>query len=296
MRNVLLLHNPAAGGAPTPDLLQMVRRELAFADCRVETRASERAGEITAFCRDASRNGVDRIVVCGGDGTVREAAKGLRGGRVPLALIPLGTSNILGWELGLPVGNPRACAAVAAAGTLREIGLGVVDEAEVFTFCASAGPDSLAVEGVDLNLKSEKGGVAYCRSALVGMLERGLPRLSARTGEGERFEGAQILTLRARRYGTGSIKVSRSADLEASTLRLMVLSRSAVLGLPRLLPAALRGGLEDSPGVTWRDTRSVRIEGTESWPVQADGDLVGNTPATIRCADESLPVVVPIRG
>jgi diacylglycerol kinase family enzyme len=39
--------------------------------------------------------GVDLVVACGGDGTVAACAEGVTGTRVPLAVIPLGTGNLL---------------------------------------------------------------------------------------------------------------------------------------------------------------------------------------------------------
>src|SRR5215213_192711 len=48
--------------------------------------------------------GVDLVVVCGGDGTMMACLHGLIGSDVPVALVPLGTGNLLARNLGVPIG------------------------------------------------------------------------------------------------------------------------------------------------------------------------------------------------
>src|ERR1700744_307563 len=52
----------------------------------------------------AVQSGADLVLACGGDGTVTACAEGLAGTGVPLAVIPLGTGNLLAPNLNLPTG------------------------------------------------------------------------------------------------------------------------------------------------------------------------------------------------
>ena len=60
-------------------------------------------GDATEIVRTFLREGLDLVVVCGGDGTISEAACGLQGSDVPLAVLPGGTSNVLARELQIPL-------------------------------------------------------------------------------------------------------------------------------------------------------------------------------------------------
>src|ERR1700722_2630460 len=52
--------------------------------------------------------GVDLVIACGGDGTVTACAEGLAGTGVPLAVVPLGTGNLLARNVGVPMGLEEA--------------------------------------------------------------------------------------------------------------------------------------------------------------------------------------------
>ena len=65
----------------------------------LETGANRAAG---AKAKRAVEQGVDAIIVCGGDGTVFDALQGVAGSEVPLGIIPFGTGNILAQNLNTP--------------------------------------------------------------------------------------------------------------------------------------------------------------------------------------------------
>ena len=53
------------------------------------------------MCKQAVDEGCAVVFVCGGDGTVMAAATALAGTDVPMAIVPLGTGNLLGlFQLG----------------------------------------------------------------------------------------------------------------------------------------------------------------------------------------------------
>jgi diacylglycerol kinase (ATP) len=62
----------------------------------------------------ATIEGRQLVIACGGDGTLNEVVNGLagqqNGHRVPMALLPAGTANVLAKELGLPWDIPSAAA------------------------------------------------------------------------------------------------------------------------------------------------------------------------------------------
>ena len=95
-------------------LLERELREAGYAGpVWLETSVSE-PGAMQA--RLALAAGARLVVAAGGDGTVRSVAAGVAGTSTQMGIIPLGTANLAARNLGIPVGDPRAAARVAARG------------------------------------------------------------------------------------------------------------------------------------------------------------------------------------
>ena len=116
-----MILNAKAGGANAGPL-EAVQR--AFADAGVDADVQPCDGaQLTAAARRAADSGVDAVVAAGGDGTVSAVAQALIDGRVPLAVLPLGTLNHFARDLGMPTDLAEAARAIATA-EVRQIDVG----------------------------------------------------------------------------------------------------------------------------------------------------------------------------
>ncbi len=75
--------------------------------------------EMARSIRHAARDGFDTLVVGGGDGSLSYAASVLAGTDVALGVLPLGTMNLLAYDIGLPRDLKGAMAALAEAKPMR---------------------------------------------------------------------------------------------------------------------------------------------------------------------------------
>jgi YegS/Rv2252/BmrU family lipid kinase len=108
--------------------------------------------------------GVDVVLACGGDGTVTACAEGMAGSGVPLAVIPMGTGNLLARNIGLPTDLDEALA-VALSGAQQPIDAGRVNGA-LFVVMAGLGLDARMLSGTSDQLKKRVGWLAYVLSAV----------------------------------------------------------------------------------------------------------------------------------
>lgn len=292
MARALLLYNPAARNAPEPQLVRALCERISWGGFVVEAQPSRGRGDLARLAATAAVEGFDRVVACGGDGTVREVVQGLGGSGIPLAVIPLGTANVLSREIGLPANNPLACARFAGGGRAQAIYIGDVG-GEAFTFSASVGLDARTVEGVDLKMKGTVGPLAYAYCGVRELLSRPQPVFLVELAGGEQVEASQVFVQNAKRYGLGRLTLSGEADLTRPTLQVVALRAPLMGRLALLLPRFLAGGLEGAPGVFSAEVGAVRVSGPPEEPIQADGDTVATLPAEFRVRPDPIQLIFP---
>jgi len=293
-----VIYNPVAGGRARRRLgaaLEEMRR-LGIA---VVLRETGSAGDAERFAREATATDFDAVVVAGGDGTLNEAVNGLGDLRVPVAIFPFGTGNVLAHEIGMPR-NPAELAAIAAAGPARPISVGeAVFEgrpvARRFLLMTGVGFDAEVVEGLDLDLKRRAGKLAFVWSILK-RLWRYRPTEYSVTLEGEggvsERRAASAVATKARYYA-GRFVLAPAAHLTDRSFQLALFrnpGRRAALGY---LLALAGGFLHRLTDVEFATARAARFTLPRGAPVQIDGDVAGPLPVTIRIAEEPLLLVYP---
>ena len=149
---VLLIVNPLAS-AVTGRTRSVIQKALS-ADHRLEVAVTNRRGHATRIAQNAAKDGIDIVVVLGGDGTLNEVANGLVDSGTAMAAIPGGSTNVFARTLGVPDDPIEATGALLdslEAGTTHRIGLGSVNE-RYFLFHSGIGFDAAVVEQVEKKL------------------------------------------------------------------------------------------------------------------------------------------------
>src|SRR5688572_13091931 len=149
MPRVLLLCNPSASSV-TPRARVVIQAALS-AEADVTVAETGRRGHATRLAQGAAADGVDVVVVLGGDGTLNEAANGLAGSATALAPLPGGSTNVFARTIGLPDDPVAATSAILdalAGGSIRRVGLGSVN-GRYFLFHVGMGFDAAVVQQVE---------------------------------------------------------------------------------------------------------------------------------------------------
>ena len=121
---VLLIVNPSASSVTART--RIVIQKALSADHRLEVAATTRRGHATRLAQSASNDGMDVVVVLGGDGTLNEAANGLAGTDTALAALPGGSTNVFARTIGLPDDAVEATGALLdaiEAASIRRVAL-----------------------------------------------------------------------------------------------------------------------------------------------------------------------------
>ncbi|MEM7095540.1 MAG: diacylglycerol kinase family protein [Actinomycetota bacterium] len=284
---LLLIVNPAASSV-TPRTQVLVQRALGL---RHEVRVAEttRRNHATRLAEDAARNGVEGVVVLGGDGTVNEVANGIA--QTPCVLIPLpgGSTNVFCRTLGLP-DDPheavtRSLTAIESE-LVQPVGIGSVN-GRYFLFHTGVGFDAAVVEQVERqgDLKRYLNHPLFVYAAVKTWLrhyDRTSPAFALEVGDAVIDDGYFLICLNTDPYtylGNRPLNIAPAATLDRG-LATVTLTSLRSDHLVRVVGDALRPppGLRSSRYVDVReDVERARLTTMRPVPVQVDGDFIGAT-------------------
>jgi diacylglycerol kinase (ATP) len=304
LSNALLIHNPNAGtgGGARRRLLDKARKILSLGGIEADLQETKAPGDATLMAQRAIEEGRQLVIACGGDGTLNEVVNGLavqeNGHRVPMALLPGGTANVLAKELGLPWDILRA-AEKLVHGEVREIALGLatpIEEPEkkrFFLSVAGAGPDGMIVYSIDLDLKARVGILAYWWQGTREVFRYKFPHFRAVTGD-KKLDVSLVIVGRTKHYG-GPFRITDQADLYADQFEIMGLTTQSGFRYLSYLPTLWLGKLRGTAGVHYWKASSVVCEPLNGNPVytQVDGEPLARLPVEFKIVPRALKLLVP---
>src|SRR5712692_9408707 len=304
LHNALLIHNPNAGngGSGRRQMLDEARRIFALGGIHTDLAETRGPGDATEIAQRAATEGRQLVIACGGDGTLNEIVNGLaaqqNGHRVPLALLPGGTANILAKELGLPWDIPKA-AEQLVHGQVKEIALGLAtpvkepSKALYFLSVAGSGPDGMIVYAIDLDLKARLGILAYWWQGAREIFRYTFPHFRVVTGE-KKLDVSLVVVGRTKHYG-GPFRITDEADLYADQFEFMGLTTRSGFRYLSYLPTLWAGKLRGTEGVHYWKAKSIVCEALDANPVyaQVDGERLGRLPVEFKIVPRALKLLVP---
>ena len=289
MERALILANPHSRSAGAG--VDAAAAELHKAGIDV-LRPAWREGEPLSAAIERCGDKADFVVIAGGDGSLNAAAPALIDSGLPLGILPGGTANDLARTLGLPL-DMIGAAKVIAAGRIRAIDVGEVNGKPFFNV-ASLGMSASLADRLTRETKRRWGRLAYALTATEVLIEARRFGAVIRPDEGEEVtvRSLQIAVGNGRHYGGGMI-VEETARIDDGRLDLYSLEFRDIWKLPFMAFAFRKGrhGLADD--VRTMSGSGFEIHTREPMPVNADGEIVTQTPAVFRVRPGAIRVFVP---
>jgi YegS/Rv2252/BmrU family lipid kinase len=266
-----------------------------------EVLVTKEAGDGRRYAEAALQAGVDAVGVYGGDGTVMEVASALVNSPVPLAIFPGGTANVMSVELGVPNDPTEACALVSEGrGTVRTIDVGQYGD-YIFLTRLGMGLESNVIENTAREQKDRMGWLAYALNTLRELREPKVSRYRL-TLDGQVVEtqgltcviaNSGIITPNSGIPGRTVLSFAPGISVSDGVLDVVVV-RGADLGSLLAVAASMMAGNENAePLQHWR-AREVTVEADPPQTIQADGEILDQTPVHARVLPNALRVIVPV--
>ncbi len=293
-----IILNPKAGQDEPARLRRLIGGAFAARNAPFDLMETEGAGHAIQIARRAAELGYRAVCVVGGDGTLAEAATGLAGSRVPLALIPRGTANQVAQNLQIPT-ELEAAVEVAVEGVPTPMDLGRIGERS-FALVAGAGYDAAVMAAATRAMKERWGFGAYVFAAVK-------EALSAAPADFRIVADGEELRVRA-----VTVMLANMGELYAHFLPFSFPlgprpTRSWQDGFLDVVILAPRNATE-FPAILWRaanrrfigddrlihfQAREVSIEAEPTVAVQIDGDAAGCTPVTATVVPDGVRILTP---
>lgn len=311
MRRVALVDNPASGlhSSRREATVRAAMEALQSAGVAVDHLTIDGPGSGSALAREAMARGCDSVIVCGGDGTVHEVMQSLVGTGVALGVVPMGTANALASNLGLSKSPEKAIQALLSAKPVQvpvgRVSYRTVDGEErcrYFTVAAGVGADALLMARMDPGLKRRLGYLLYIVEAFRIWVSHPFPLFQARfkadgNGRVRMEETSQLLAVRVHSFGGVLGTLAPCATLHGESLCLVAFKTRSRYRYLRFLLAVVGKRHSFSKAVELIQAESVdcvtRSGSATPVFVEADGELLGQLPARLEMAQETLTLLIP---
>jgi diacylglycerol kinase (ATP) len=289
---IVIIGNPAARSSSIKKI-GSAALSLEQKGFETEILLTQKSGHATELAHDCLSRKPFMIIAAGGDGTINEVINGIAGSEIPLAILPMGTTNVLAKELGIPENIPGAVEP-AVSSKPKMVSLGRIELTQdtlpisrYFCLMAGIGYDGKAVHDVNLKIKNISGKIAYILSGLKNFLTYTPEELNFIV-DGVQHSGYSAIICNASRYG-GHLKVAPDADISEPFLYTCIFKGKKRTDLLRYVLGIIRGNHIKSPDVVYLKSSAIEVKGNAH--IQIDGDYIGRTPARISIERDILRLI-----
>ncbi len=293
-----IIINPNAGQDVTARLRRKLGGAFAARAAPFDLITTEYAGHATEVARRAAELGYRAVCVVGGDGTLAEAATGVAGTNVPLAIIPRGTANQVARNLNIPVAF-EAAVEVAVNGVATPIDMGRIN-GRSFALVAGAGFDAAVMTSATRELKERWGFGAYIFAAVKEALAAAPARFHIRADNHDlEVSAVTVMIANVGALFTGYLPFrfpltpQPLSSWHDGLFDVMIVAPRAFPDWATVLWKAARMEYGGNNQLIHLQAREVRIDADPAVPVQIDGDPAGFTPMVATAVESAARILLP---
>ena len=289
-REIALLTNPTAGKGRGSRTAAIALPRLTEAGFDVRQLSGRDGDEALDLARACVADGIESLVVCGGDGMVHLAAQAVAGTETNLGIIPAGTGNDVARYLGIPRNDPQAAADIVVASHVRTIDLAKVG-AKYFVTVLASGFDSKVNERAN-SMHWPRGQMRYNLATLSELrVFEPLPYTLELDGENRSLDAMLVAVGNGPSFG-GGLRITHGALIDDGYLDVVIIRPMSRLELVKTYPKLYSGRHVTHPQYEHHRVRSVTIA-APGIVAYADGERLGSLPVTVDVVPNALRVLAP---
>ncbi|GAB2862787.1 diacylglycerol kinase [Nocardioides pacificus] len=287
-REIALLTNPTAGKGRGHGVHDHVVERLRRSGLAVRDLRGRDADEAQDLARQCVSEGVEALVVCGGDGMVHLGVQAVAGTDVALGIIPTGSGNDAARSLGIPHLDASAAVDRVIASRTRQVDLARCGT-QYFLTVLAAGFDAVVNERAN-TMTWPRGQMRYNLATLAELRTfEPLPYSLDLDGAARRLDAMLVAVGNGPSFG-GGLRITEGALLDDGLLDVVIIKPMSKAQLVRTYPKLFRGTHVSHPQYEHHRVRRVTVA-APGIVAYADGERFGPLPLTIECAPGALKVL-----
>jgi YegS/Rv2252/BmrU family lipid kinase len=289
--------NPVAGVSEPGTVRERIETALGAREIPVEF--YETTGQpdenIRQLVRDAVKQGFKLFISAGGDGTLSSVIDGLVGTDLPLVIIPTGTWNALARALDIPLQVDPAIDLVFQEHKIQTIDAMQVGD-DYFVLSVSSGIGALAMNNVEREEKRRLGKLADVRKTISELLEfRAFPFDVKIDGKPTKFRASELLVANTSILAIKALQLDPSIRMDDGKLNVCRIYANSIGDYLNLAISMFRKDQKRNWNVLCVEAREqVEIRSSQKLLVQADGEVIGYLPVTVKIRPKAIRIVTPV--
>lgn len=298
-KRAVLIVNPVSGQARGLRVGKSLRSSFEDKGVTCSVRITSGMGDAKRFAAAAHDDGFDLIVAIGGDGTVGEVVSGQTDTavKVPIAIVPVGTANVVALALALPWFPGQAMDTILE-GRVLSFDVGHLPQLNRhFFLMAALGYPANVIQDSPRRLKNLFGVFTYVGAAISNTLHVNEVKIFIESEAGEicQCSGNTILLSNIGKIGDINLKVSSDTSAHDGKFDLTIISSRTVFEFIGALLRLLILKRRTSTQIRHFQAKKVTIATDPPVAVQIDGEDGGYTPLEAEIIPSGVKIIVGAR-
>jgi len=289
---VMIILNGKKAGIPTVrEAISAFRKEVND----LQVRVTYEYGDVERFMLEAVQNGVERLIIGGGDGSVNEVvdamAKLPREKRPILAILPLGTANDFATACKIPLESLDALR-FAMSGSSTPVDIVKANDRH-FVNTATAGFGAQVTADTPVELKNFLGGGAYTLTGVLKAMDF-VPYSSNITTPQNTFQNHDVVAgaiCNGKQAGGGQV-LAPNALINDGLLDVVGISKFTLIDIPQVLEE-IRNPSSKGVFVRYLQTPWMESESAKIIPVNLDGEPYRNHKIRFEVVPSAIDLIIP---
>lgn len=289
IKKVFLIVNPVSGDIDKEDMIHAVQQKLYAINASLNIYRTTGENDREAIKNRVSNNDFDRIIIAGGDGTIKLVAEALMEKKVPMGIIPVGSANGLAANLGIPA-DLNTQLKIALGGHVTNMDILNIDN-EVCLHISDLGVNAELIK----NYQNSKvrGKLGYLLQSVPTLMYSKYPFEFEIELENETLykEGILLAFANAKKYGTGA-NVNPEGRIDDGVFEILIYKN---FDIPQILNTLKNETNVDAGFVEIIPVKKARVICKKPVACQVDGEYMGEKKeVNVNIITHKLPIMSPV--